>query len=183
MEQRLDWLESRIKRELGAVGDRWVELHKDGKQWIDRTEDIVNGIWKAVEPRYQFTAMVKKGGLFKPKEGRIAWLWDAIAFEDGNWENRPGDTGGLLTLQLVAESELGGRKEAQKDFQRLMVARAEHRLLVFDHHTREEAEGTIDHCMRAVRNYRGTLKGDRYLFACWIRQPREHFEFWLRIAQ
>jgi len=162
MPAQFDSLELSIQTKLSAMS-------ADPKWKDDRTLYIKNAIWKAVDPPYRFEATI-------PGK-RAEWMWDAIA-----WEEEP-DTKGFLRLNLVMESELGGREKAEEDFQRLMVARADHRLLVFDHHTENEAEETIKECMRAAQNFCGTQKGDRYLFACWIRQPQEHFAFWLRVVE
>lgn len=68
------------------------------------------------------------------------------------WEEQPEMVGWFRRIQLMVESEFGGRYAVEDDFQKLMVARAVRRLLVFDHQTKEEAEETIAECTRAVPN-------------------------------
>lgn len=167
--EKLDPIESRIQLELLA-------MCADPKWKDNRTSRIKKAIRKAVEPTYHFTATIPEEA---PGSGRREWMWDAVAWEE---QPEPGMTGWIRSLKLVAESELGSGDNAEEDFQRLIVARADYRLLVFDRRIRQNAEETIDRCMRAVRNFWGTQKGDRYLFACWIHQPQEQFEFWLRVA-
>ncbi len=95
------------------------------------------------------------------------WMWDGVAWEQsGGW---------VLNQPLVLESQWDDKEDVEDDFQRLMVARADHRVLVFEAYTQDDADIIVKECIHAVGAYRGTAAGDRYLFACWLADNRFYF--------
>ena len=76
-----------------------------------------------------------------------------------------GDAGFLVTLPLVVECEWSPDPEIDGDFQKLVQARAEHRLWIFRVDTAEDIARYFRACKEQIVAYRGTEKGDRYLFA------------------
>jgi hypothetical protein len=96
----------------------------------------------------------------------VEWLWDGVAWEI----SKGGRPGWVLRQPLVMESEWGGSYSVTDDFQRLMVARADHRLLVFGAQTEAEANDLIKDCINGISDFRHTLPGDRYLFAAWLNE-------------
>jgi hypothetical protein len=96
------------------------------------------------------------------------WLWDLT------WV-RGGDKAGVFELSdmpLAVESEWKEDfgKEILSDFQKLMVARAWLRVMVFQT-PNAEVKMRFDQLREAIRTYSGTQPGDRYLFACWNYDP------------
>ena len=67
------------------------------------------------------------------------------------------------------------------DFQRLMVARADHRLLVFGAYTQKNAKDITSDLIRRIGDYQHSLPGDRYMFACWTSADAQ-FRFDLHVV-
>ncbi len=97
--------------------------------------------------------------------GQGGWLYDLV------WLRKSG--GDLIGLPLVLESEWGTHDEAiDYDFQKLLVARAEHRVMICqgqgsdpDRHFKRFTE-QVGHCAL-------TQPGDRYLFLCYHWKDHE----------
>src|SRR6266851_1635312 len=70
----------------------------------------------------------RAGHIWLPNLGAPAWLWDGVALERGSstdlW------SGALVGIPLVLEVDWGGRSDVLYDFKKLLVARAEHRVMV-----------------------------------------------------
>ena len=92
---------------------------------------------------------------------------------DMTWVRLHGQS--ILDLELVVESEWKP-EGVQYDFQKLMVGRARHRLMIFPQRSRELAWTAINLHITEIQNYRLTQQGDRYLFAVWHNEGAE-FEF------
>jgi hypothetical protein len=77
------------------------------------------------------------------------------------------------------ESEWGGWDAIKYDFEKLMVARAAHRVIVCSAYTRKGAEKTLSNLVSMVKSFRGSQRADRYLVACWFGSPGTagHFLF------
>jgi hypothetical protein len=95
------------------------------------------------------------------------WLYDMIWLE--NHEN-----GGIKNVPLVMESELHSQdNEVDEDFCKLLVARADHRLWIFQRRTVEEIKASINACIQRVQTLVSSQSGDRYLFAGLSWNPRD----------
>jgi len=92
------------------------------------------------------------------------WLWDGAAWVQRN--------GWVIRQSLVMESEWGGPESVKDDFQRLMVARAEHRLMIFGAYSERNAEKIIGELIEHLGRFEQSLPRDRYLFACWLNDKR-----------
>lgn len=100
------------------------------------------------------------------------WLYDLCWYVE--------DEVCLTRLPLVAESELAPDGACDGDFQKLLQARAEHRLWVFEVKTPEEAEQMFRECREIVQRFHASESGDRYLFAGVAWSPRS-FRFHLYV--
>ncbi len=66
----------------------------------------------------------------------------------------------------MLESELGtDHADRVNDFCKLIVARADHRVMVFGASNSKKAQSTIDELIDEVHNTGFSRRGDRYLFA------------------
>lgn len=99
---------------------------------------------------------------------RPEWLYDVT------WLQR---TGGIIAdSPLVAEIEwLHDGREIMKDFQKLLLARAEVRLMVFEASNPTRARELTDELIAQARAYSRTEPGDRYILAC-LDNPRSDVE-------
>jgi hypothetical protein len=92
------------------------------------------------------------------------WLFDVAALELPN--------GWLLNAPLLVESELGSPSEVQDDFQRLLLARADVRVLVFQQRDAKRADTLISELDLAISKYRSSEPTDRYFFACYLSDEK-----------
>jgi hypothetical protein len=88
------------------------------------------------------------------------WLFDVT------WLEVAGEH--LLDFPLAAECEWTPGNETLWDFQKLLVSRATHRVLVMWAPTRRKADQAIDDLRQQVSRFRRSRRGDRYLFACYL---------------
>ncbi len=72
----------------------------------------------------------------------------------------------LVGVPLVVESEWNPAG-VYDDFEKLLVVRAEHRLLIFSAKTRTRAAERFVDLEQRVGQFEFTASGDRYLFSCW----------------
>ena len=82
------------------------------------------------------------------------WLYDVI-WVRMNEQNR------VISVPLVAEIEWGKPGDVWDDFQKLLVARAGVRIMIFDNHA-----GLLDELQKHVCQYKNG--GDRYLLAQYV---------------
>ena len=84
-------------------------------------------------------------------------------------------------MPLVAECEWGPDGPCDNDFQKLLQARADHRLWLFQVPSTEAADEMFVGCRSNVKRFRATLMGDRYLFAAlvWAETPELRFDVYV----
>lgn len=102
------------------------------------------------------------------------WLFDLVWTEET-------DDGSIIRVPLVLESEwstTGG----SDDFKKLMVARAEHRVMVMNPQHGRSPKESIVHLVAEVDQFAMSEFGDRYLFACWDDDGDGHLEWWLHVV-
>ena len=86
-------------------------------------------------------------------------------------------------ISLVAESELGDRRKGDQsklknpavmfDFQKLLVANAELRLLIFKAKSRIELEALEKYFEKSIAAYKLLQKGSIFLFTCFLHDTKE----------
>jgi len=97
------------------------------------------------------------------------WLYDLC------WSVEVKGEGCLIRLPLVAEIEWKPDGPCEGDFQKLLQARAEHRLWVFEAQTPKDIENLFQGYRDAVQRFQGSGTGDRYLFAAVAWKPRQFY--------
>ena len=107
------------------------------------------------------------------------WLYDILWWHGD-------DQRYIIECPLVAESEWGGKDAFFKDdFPKLLLARSEHRIVIFEGYPPPDRENNvaerINWCKEQIRNFSHTQKGDRYLFCAW-QWGKQEFLFDLFIA-
>lgn len=98
------------------------------------------------------------------------WLYDLCWSQMTRNESA---SGYLVRLPLVVECEWTPSPEMDGDFQKLVQARAEHRLWVFRADTAEDVASYFTACREQIAQFKGSLVGDRYLFAGIDRTSKE----------
>ena len=84
------------------------------------------------------------------------------------------DDKALVGVPLVMECEWGP-KDVDDDFQKLVMLRADHRVMVFRVPTGKERDGAFGELLQHVNANRHAISGDRYLLSCW-RSDNRGFE-------
>jgi hypothetical protein len=89
------------------------------------------------------------------------WLYDLC------WCKQDDDDR-IVEMPLVMECEWAqGYWDILADFQKLLVARSDHRVFICSLSTSEDWNDCVDYLIEQVRLYSGTRNGDRYLFGRW----------------
>ena len=101
------------------------------------------------------------------------WLYDVVWLN--YWEDH--DDHPLRSVPLVAECEWGFYKRIKEDFQKLLLARATVRLMIYngDH---EGSRQTAERLAKHIRKFNGSHVEDAWLLAAWERAcSRQKFKF------
>ena len=96
------------------------------------------------------------------------WLYDVVWLR-GDWPGL-GRRYRIACVPLVAEIEWGNSGDVCDDFQKLLVARADVRMMIFDEHHDLAVEDLIDQ----INFFNGNMAGDHYLLASYNR-ANQHF--------
>ena len=98
------------------------------------------------------------------------WLYDLVwlTMEDKH----------VRDVHLIAECEWD--RKLMGDFQKLVIGRAAHRLMIFQARSKEEKDRQLAEFGDEIEGSAVSQPGDRYLFACWDR-PDKRFRFKLYV--
>lgn len=140
-----------IQKGLKEIKDRLSKNGASDKEW---TREVLTKIGKLAKDHGSL-AYTSKG---EPKRGE--WLYDLC------WLDYEGDgeKAKLLRMPLALESEWGTDQDVADDFQKLMVSRAELRVMVFGGRN-TTTEKTVDLLASYVRSFKDGAESDRYLLA------------------
>ncbi|MDP8238806.1 MAG: hypothetical protein P9X24_06935 [Candidatus Hatepunaea meridiana] len=156
----LDKTENDMRFCLIEVSERAKDARRSGKHWHDGkwTREIKNSFVKLGNKLgYEVSANKCNGADYHE------WLYDLAWYKyDDPDKNNPNRQ--MENLFLAIESEWGGKTDIRVDFEKLLVARAVHRLMVFKG---RNIESRIDGLIERIVFFQGSQKGDRYLFAGW----------------
>ena len=95
------------------------------------------------------------------------WLYDItwLKYERGTaeceWDNK------LVDAPLVAECEWGNKGDIKDDFEKLLLARADVRLMIFTGSNQAKSEKIAERLARKVREFKGSRAEDAWLLAAW----------------
>ncbi|HWA26868.1 MAG TPA: hypothetical protein VG734_14510 [Lacunisphaera sp.] len=95
------------------------------------------------------------------------WLFDQTWFHNGN--------GMLREVGLVLESEWGNFQEVRYDFEKLLVARAPMKVMIYCDEKLDCAE-SFENLGLGMRHYKHQDASERFLVACW-RGAAKRFDF------
>jgi hypothetical protein len=84
--------------------------------------------------------------------GQGEWLYDMVWLEIKD--------SALVDIQLILESEWGNEIDIREDFLKLLVGRAQHRVMVFQN---ASVEPVFSRLIKDVQAFQRTENGDRYL--------------------
>ena len=119
-------------------------------QW---TEKVLTTLCRLGKKEFGYTAWAT-GVPDKYRDGN-EFLYDASWLVVDNCER-------IISCLMVAECEWGDPGGVDYDFQKLLLARAKVRVMVYWKHKRENQDETCDRLLKHVETFNGT-KGDTYL--------------------
>lgn len=101
------------------------------------------------------------------------WLFDFVIYKETE--------GSLYELILIAECEWHSNytteyyQDLKYDFEKLLVAKSEHKLFIFELESQEEAILIIDNLIGIIKKFKHTYPNERYLFATWIKTMQKFY--------
>ena len=146
-------------------GDGGVKPDGGGSWWTKKIKTLLCKIGKDLD-YYTCASQVDKYVV----QGE--WLFD-VAWLD--WEEKDKK---LKSVPLVAECEWGDRDHIRDDFQKLLVARADIRLMVCDAgwvcRDDSKAHKTAEQLCNWIKGFKGSQAGDTYLLVAWERDKNSN---------
>ena len=137
---------------------RKIEQAKDTPEWTKKVLTTLCELGR----RLGYTAC----SAGDPKE----WLYDV------SWSNCDSISGRLISVPMVAECEWGDWEEIAYDFEKLLLARATVRVMVYDAWRDEDgAAGINNKLCEHIRTFKGA-RGDTYLLIALVEDAK-WFEF------
>jgi hypothetical protein len=149
-----DKLETEIIKKLQRIEQKGKHLPDTYMVW---TETILTGLAKLGRKHgyHVYTSKYKPKGYIDAGE----WLYDPTWLQYDRH-------GYIKAMPLVLESELGpDSKDLIDDFCKLIVARADHRVMIFGANNKANAEEKITELIAELDHSGLSRNGDRYLFA------------------
>jgi len=165
--KRFDPVERRITRAFRALERDWTLVDPPDRACTRALKDRIGSIGARLDFKVYSTACkFEKNG---------EWLFDMT------WVKERRD-GSLFRIPLVLACEwTPTRARLSDDFEKLIAARADHRVFVFWSRTLATARRETDGLVERVAGADLANPGDRYLFACWTDES-DRFETTLYVA-
>jgi hypothetical protein len=161
-----DAAEVAIRSLLEAIATDW-----NAGRRFDWTREVATRLCQlAKTPEFNFGACARG----RPGGAEYGeWLYDICWYVE--------DEVCLTHLPLVGECEWGPTGPCDGDFQKLLQARADHRLWIFQVPTEEAAASMFKGCRENVQRFRASQRDDRYLFAglVWTDAPSFRFDLYV----
>lgn len=133
-------------------------------------KEIIMGFSPAIAAG-TFNSRAERTRLIKEAFHTLAPKYDFLSV-DGEWlydicwyKSSRGEGGNLIRLPLVAECEWAPDPEMDGDFQKLIQARADLRVWIFQAGSPQTVKQYFAACKQQVCDFAETLPGDRYLLA------------------
>ena len=140
---------------------------QDGLNSLEVDKAARDTVWtKAVKTklceigRGRFSCKVGASNVNKGDCDYGEWLYDVTWLE---YER----AGLLIDAHLVAECEWGDFKAIVEDFEKLLLARAGVRLMIFDGNYKPGSKGIAERLAGRVREFNGSRAEDAWLLAAW----------------
>lgn len=156
---------NRLAERAGAE-DGWRN-----SSWTKEIKDSLNGL---AQPQNNMHACYSgcDGGAGE-------WLFDVcwLEYSEPNF-GRP-----LKRLLLAAECEWGNQGDIFDDFEKLLVARADVRLMMFDDSKLQSWQSTLKKLCEMAEIFTGSTKDDRFVFACYLCKEKRFEIFEWKIGE
>lgn len=147
----------RVAAETGH--EQWPD-----KEWTRRLKNVLAVLGQSHGYRaYASTAELANCG---------EWLFDVT------WTDEPAGFLRSVPLALEMEWDCGGIDD---DFQKLVAARADHRVLLFNFPRGHDMNLVLERVLTNVRTFSSSSRADRYLFGGWV-EDLDRFEWRLVVG-
>jgi hypothetical protein len=139
-------------------------------EWTKAVKTIMHDELKKMQPDL-------KAACCSIKADEREWLYDFVGYEYNET--------GLRNVILIAESEWRSpltedyRYDVQYDFEKLILAKAPYKLMIFEGQDEDEVKDHISHLVKIVQQFKLTNSGDRYMFAGWITSKEFHYDLYI----
>ena len=167
---RMRWIRE-VCAELDSVHSRSIGQHWTDTEWTRHVKTAICTSCRNVSKGMPQQVKLFANGVDCPVEGG-EWLFDVTCLLYDP------EAGFLRRMPLIAESEWGGKDDISDDFEKLLVTRADVRVMVLDRGYWQEDVGAVIDLAEYVRNYESTQPDGVYLIAAW---QSDGFKCW-RIA-
>lgn len=158
----LDQIEQSIARSLDAVLETRVANSRSDREWTIAVKRTIGDL--GLKLGYRVCASDPKRR-FEPE-----WLFDLVWYTYDRQAQ-------LTEIGLIVEIEWAMSYEPIKwDFEKLLVGRADHRVLIFQATSSRTIENYCRRLIREITTFEHSLRGDRYLFAAFD-QKTERFVY------
>lgn len=152
----------KLELELQKIIDD-VAKDAEGKNWND-------GEWThQIKSRIAQLGKQKRYWIYASQSEHVdggEWLFDLT------WLNYSDND--LLEVELALESEWRlDHKEICDDFQKLILARAKLRAMIFQTNNLEEQKEIVSKLKRYIDRFARSQIGDNYLFSCWLIDKKQ----------
>lgn len=157
----LNEIENGLLEDARATARRGKEESLGDKEW---TKDLISRIAERGKSlKYGICAAGHEN------DGRAGWLYDLtwLQREDGttNLLRQDGTPNPITAVPLILESELNPRPNfQQEDFEKLLISRAQFRVMVFQDSTAQRLTTTLRRLVQLAASSPLTQLRDRYLF-------------------
>ena len=109
---------------------------------------------------FRFRVGANTGKVDKASLNWGEWLYD-VTWLESDREDR------MIRAPLVAECEWGNLEEIKEDFDKLLLARAGVRLMIFDGNYKPGSNEIADELAKRIRAFKGSRAEDAWLLAAW----------------
>lgn len=130
-----------------------LTVEDSGRDWTRAIKTML------CELGQKFGYQVRASGI---DSGYREWLYDVTWLEYSRYDR-------LIDAHLVAECEWGDFASVKHDFEKLLLARASIRLMIYGHFKDSGAEGIAARLTEYIRGFKGFHAEDAWLLAAWER--------------
>ena len=144
---------------------------------IEEVNRIAKGHHSAPSDKHAFareliTALSELGNRHGFDTGKAPGCADLKRLYDLVWMKN--SLGELLEVPLLATVDLSSNFQVVEEaFYKLVIARSQHRLMMFDGINEETIQGRVERFGMMTRSFAGSRRGDRYLFLGFCEADRD----------
>ena len=150
------------KLEIMCPVQKALDSLEVGKSWTNKEwTPIVKTELCKIGRRFGYSVYARKNEVDKVYRDGGEWLYDVT------WLEYERDNGPLVDAHLVAECEWGNLGDIDDDFEKLLLARARVRLMIFVGNHKPGSKEIADRLAGKVREFKGSRAEDAWLLAAW----------------